>query len=268
MRISLRGALIGAAAIAGLLVPATAAATEKPPPKTPCAHGNPTDLCDRVIVVEEAAGANCLLGGIKVIVVHGALDPDVIVTPTARTHPPENDPADETFYVCNGLNGVPGPPGPVGPPGPPGPPGEPGIVVSVEQPGANCATGGVKITTAEGTFYVCNGVPVPTPQSCTSTRVATWHLVVRKSVRVSRVRFSFNGRPTTFRTQRFKRLHYYARVDLRGLPPGVYGARIRYNLRKVGSRTVRPRSKVHLYRIGCPGQYGPGGLNVTELTVL
>jgi hypothetical protein len=239
----------------GLVLPLTASAND-PQPRSPCAHGNPTDLCDHVIVVTEEAGLNCPTGGIKIVIVHGAVDPTAVVR-TARTiHPPKDDPADETFYVCNGLNGVPGPPGPIGPPGPPGP------------PGVNCIAGGVKITTGEGTFFVCNGVPVPTPQSCISTRVATWHLIVRKSVRVSRVGFSFNGKRTTYTTRRFKRLHYYAKVDMRGLPPGVYGARIRYNLRKVGSRTVRPRSKVHLYRVGCPGQYGPGGLNVTELTVL
>jgi hypothetical protein len=249
-------------AAAGVAVPAASA---NPEPRSPCAHGNPTDLCDRILVVQEPAGANCALGGIKIVIVHGALDPDAVVR-TARTgKPPKDDPADEAFYVCNGLNGVPGPPGPVGPPGPPGPA---GVTVVLEPPGVNCQTGGVKITTADGTFYVCNGVPVPTPQSCISTRIASWHLVVRKSVRVSRVRFSFNGKATTFTRFRLQRVHYRARVDLRGLPPGVYGARIRYNLRKVGSRTVRPRSKVHLYRVGCPGQYGPGGLNVTELTVL
>ncbi len=257
----------GLALAAGLLMPSLASATEKPPPRSPCAHGNPTDLCDHVVVVSEPVGENCPTGGIKIVIVHGAVDPAAVVKVARTVHPPKNDPPDEVFYVCNGLNGVPGPPGPAGPPGAPGPEG-PAVIVTVEQPGVNCAAGGVKITTTEGSFFVCNGVPVPTPQSCVGTRVASWHLVVRKSVRVSRVRFSFNGRATTFTTFRIQRLHYRARVDLRGLPPGIYGARIRYNLRRVGSTRVTQRSKVHLYRIGCPGQYGPGGLNVTELTVL
>jgi hypothetical protein len=254
--------LVVLSAAVGLIAPTAASANQ---PQSPCAHGNPTDLCDHTIVVAEPAGLNCPTGGIKIVIVHGAVDPNAVVRTQRNLHPPKHDPADEVFFVCNGLNGVPGPPGPIGPPGPPGPP---GVVVVTEPPGVNCIAGGVKITTAEGTFFVCNGVPVPTPQSCISQRVARWHLVVRKSVRVSRVRFSFNGRRTTFTTRKFQRRHYFVRIDMRGLPPGVYGARIRYNLRRAGSRTVRPLTKVHLYRIGCPGQYGPGGLNVTELTVL
>ena len=68
----MRRLFIGAAAIAAfVLSPASAMAQQ-----TPCANGNPTDLCDRVEVVAEPAGLNCPNGGIKVIVVKGQRDTD------------------------------------------------------------------------------------------------------------------------------------------------------------------------------------------------
>jgi hypothetical protein len=38
-----------------------------------------------------------------------------------------------------------------------------GVVVVRELPGANCPTGGVKITAANGIGYVCNNAPPPDP---------------------------------------------------------------------------------------------------------
>ena len=92
----MRRLFIGAAAIAAfVLSPAPAMAQQ-----TPCANGNPTDLCDRVEVVAEPAGENCPNGGIKVIVVKGQRDTD----PDRKN----NDADDVVFFVCNGLNGLPG----------------------------------------------------------------------------------------------------------------------------------------------------------------
>jgi hypothetical protein len=61
-----------------------------------------------------------------------------------------------------GMTGPAGPLGMVGPAGmtgPAGPAGQAGqsVTVTPEAAGANCAAGGVKLTTASGTSYVCNG---------------------------------------------------------------------------------------------------------------
>lgn len=157
-------AAIVSAGIAGsfaLALPAVA-----PAQQTPCANGNPTDLCDRVVVVTEPAGENCPNGGVKIIVIRGRDDRE---DSKDSDHP---DPVDKVFYVCNGADGVPGPPGPAGPPGPPGPPGVT-PVITVEPAGVNCPAGGVKIVVpgagpddengrpTDLVFYVCNGVNGP-----------------------------------------------------------------------------------------------------------
>ena len=52
----------------------------------------------------------------------------------------------------------------------PGPPGQ-SVVASVEAPGANCATGGVKFVAASGTTYACNGAVGATgPQGATGAQ--------------------------------------------------------------------------------------------------
>jgi hypothetical protein len=106
---------------------------------TPCANGNPTDLCDnnRITVTQEPPGTNCVAGGLKVVIVHGKVDPvpvlhdqvafpDAAPPPTGSKPTPPEDQPDETFFVCNGIPGPPGPAGPPGPQGPPGPAGPPG----------------------------------------------------------------------------------------------------------------------------------------------
>lgn len=128
-------------------------------PQTPCANGNPTDLCDHVVVTEEPPGINCPNGGIKVVVVKGEEDGEPAPEPLDGRDPPP-DPPDEVFYVCNGLDGQPGPPGPPGPPGV-------SPTIEVEPAGVNCPVGGVKITLPDGdddgdepdgVFFICNGL--------------------------------------------------------------------------------------------------------------
>jgi hypothetical protein len=205
--------------------------------QTPCANGNPTDLCDRVVVVVEPAGTNCPNGGVKIIVVRGKDDRDDRAKD--GDHP---DPVDLIFYVCNGANGLPGPPGPQGPPGPPGPPGVT-PVITVEPAGLNCPAGGVKVVVpgqgpddANGrptdlVFYICNGLtgPVgpggpigpagpsgpiggqgpigpagprgsdaPAVEACASGRVARWRVIVIRTHRVVGLRAFFEGSPTPF----------------------------------------------------------------------
>jgi hypothetical protein len=118
-RFTLAAALVVAALLA---VAGVAAANE---PQSPCANGNPTDLCDgHITVTVEPAGPNCQFGGIKVVVQHGRLDGSAPPALQEGNGPPP-DPPDSTTFVCNGG---PGPAGPTGPPGPPGPPGATTIV--------------------------------------------------------------------------------------------------------------------------------------------
>jgi hypothetical protein len=59
-------------------------------------------------------------------------------------------------WNAQGIEGAKGDPGAPGRDGVDGRDGT-GVVVAPEAPGANCATGGVKITAANGVAYVCNG---------------------------------------------------------------------------------------------------------------
>jgi hypothetical protein len=77
--------------------------------------GDPGPAGDSVSIAQEAAGANCAGGGLKLT--SGGI----------------------TNYLCNGLNGM------------------GSLAVMAEPSGANCANGGVKITSSSGTSYVCNG---------------------------------------------------------------------------------------------------------------
>jgi len=240
----------------GLALPAVA-----PAQQTPCANGNPTDLCDRVVVVAEPPGANCPNGGVKIIVIRGLEDPN----------DRDNDPVDLIFFVCNGVNGLPGSQGPPGPPGPPGV--KP--VITVELAGPNCPNGGVKIVLpregpddengrpTDAVFFVCNGLPgtvgppgaqgpagAPGPQgvpgpagpagprgtdappACTSGRTAQWRVIVVRTHRVRRLKAFFEGSPTPVTRTRTRggRVMYVVRISLSGLPRGVYTARIRYQV--------------------------------------
>ncbi|MBM4379328.1 MAG: hypothetical protein FJ086_08505, partial [Deltaproteobacteria bacterium] len=90
-----------------------------------------------VLVVTEPEGANCAAGGVKVTGADG----------NAR-------------YVCNGLNGTNGTSGPPGPAGSSGANGADGQDVTADAlpPGdTTCPAGGVKLTGASSTTYVCNG---------------------------------------------------------------------------------------------------------------
>jgi hypothetical protein len=140
----LRPRIIALAAVLGLAaLPAVLGAD---PPSdhggTPCANGNPTDLCDnQVIVVTEPPGANCPAGGVKITVIQGKPDeaapaPEPITTGPAPPKPP--DPTDLTFFVCNG---VPGAAGAQGPPGPAGPTGATGATGATGPAGAAGAAG-------------------------------------------------------------------------------------------------------------------------------
>ncbi len=87
----------------------------------------------------EAAGVNCPTGGVRLTSANGVT------------------------YVCNGPQGLRGDAGPAGPAGPTGAQGPTGAtgqsVTTVAEPaGVNCATGGVRLTSASGTSYVCNGL--------------------------------------------------------------------------------------------------------------
>lgn len=134
-------ALLAAATLIGVLAVmfAAFASVAAAVPQGPCANGNPTDLCDggdhggRTIVTPEPFGVNCPAGGIRLTVINGR--PDAEVIPELVKAPPI-DPPDAIFYVCNGLPGIPGPAGPAGdqgpagPGGPAGPAGPPGQIIN------------------------------------------------------------------------------------------------------------------------------------------
>jgi Phage Tail Collar Domain/Collagen triple helix repeat (20 copies) len=117
----------------------------------------------------EAAGANCATGGVKLM---GGIDADR----NATLDPGEVNDA-VTRYICTGDKGdkgdkgdtgEKGEKGDVGDKGDPGAKGDKGdagsagnagqsVTSTVEAPGANCNTGGVRYTSASGVNYVCNG---------------------------------------------------------------------------------------------------------------
>ena len=285
------------AMVAALVLPTSAQAQQ-----TPCANGNPTDLCDRVVVVVEPAGTNCPNGGVKIIVVKGKDDRDDRAKD--GDHP---DPKDLIFYVCNGVNGLPGPPGPPGPPGL-----APGVtpVITVEPAGLNCPAGGVKIVVpgqgpddANGrptdlVFYICNGLTGPVgpigpggpagpigpggppggqgpigpagPRgsdapgifSCVSGRTALWRVIVVRTHRVIGLRAFFEGSPTPVTRTRTRggRVMYRVRINLSGLPRGVYTARVKYRVSVRGGAFRRGTHVSH--RRACYGNvrggYGEG----------
>lgn len=113
-------------AASGLALVGTTVATAAP--QDPCAN-NPTTLCDgNITVVDEPAGINCAYGGVAITVQRGAKDDELKLMGYAEKKPPNPDPADETFYVCNGAPGADGDDGASGAPGPIGEPGGPGTV--------------------------------------------------------------------------------------------------------------------------------------------
>jgi len=221
------------------------------PPKPPGHHG------DGIVIVPEPAGENCEFGGVKIIIFDkrkGLEDPDA-----------------DILFVCNGAPGE---------PGPPGPPGET-PVVTVEPPGANCPEGGVKIEIGEQVFFVCNGVPTQgpvgpqgpagapgvnplLPEACASTRTARWRVIVVRSHRVRGLRAFFEGSRTPVTRGRTPngRVMYTVRINLSGLPRGVYTARVRYRVSVRGGSFRRGTHVSH--RRACYGNVRGGfgeGLN-------
>jgi Collagen triple helix repeat (20 copies) len=162
-----------------------------------------------------------------------------------------------------------GPPGPAGPPGTPGAPGQPG---TPGQPGAPGPAGPPGVNPL-----------LPESVTCISNRVATWRVIVRRGLRIRRVRFSFEGVPATFtrgRTPGGRRV-FRVRIDMRGLPRGIYVARVRYRVvdgslldRLADGAFGRPgrldRRKVHYFRTcyGNPKGGGGEGPNQYPVTVL
>ncbi|HYQ04467.1 MAG TPA: hypothetical protein VER96_37600 [Polyangiaceae bacterium] len=133
------GSTSGLAGPAGPVGPAGPAGTQGPAGETgpagmpglPGANGAPGQS---VVGESEPPGANCVAGGAKFTSASGV------------------------NYACNGDPG--GSMGPMGPMGPTGPAGE-SVIGESEGPGANCATGGTKLTAGTSITYVCNGATGP-----------------------------------------------------------------------------------------------------------
>ena len=91
-----------------------------------------------------------------------------------------------------------------------------------------------------------------TTEVCTSSRIASWRIVVRRAHRVRNVRITFEGvAAPTRRGFRFGRRAFRARIDMRGLPKGVYVGRIRYQVSRNGG-PFRRNTHVHYWRT-CTG---------------
>jgi hypothetical protein len=241
-------------------------------------HGDTLGWCPRapkppgeikVITYPEPAGENCEFGGTKIIFIVKQGDKVVDV---------------EVVCVCNGA---------------PGEPGEDGEtpVITIEPPGENCETGGIKITLGEDTFFVCNGVAgppgpagpkgpagpagpagppgvnplLPETVTCVSSRTAKWRVIVRRSHRVRNLRAFFEGSRTPVRKTRTRngRVMYVVTIDLSGLPRGVYTARVRYRVSNRGRAFRRGTNVSH--RRTCYGNVRGGfgeGLNRFPIAVI
>jgi hypothetical protein len=253
------------ATLALLLVPTAPALAGGDDPKPDEHHcwgwDIPRDRCDRdkgdaIVVEPEPEGVNCPAGGVKITV-------NYVKPPWEDKDKPEpSAPESGVFYVCNGL------PGEDGPPGPPGPPGLPGVPGPVGTPGPAGADGtdgrdgldgrdgadGRDGTDGQDGEDGARGPRGPrgTTEVCNSARVAFWRLVVRRAHRVRNVRITFEGvRAPTRRGIRFGRVSFRARIEMGGLPKGVYVARVRYQVSRNGG-PFRRNTHVHYYRT-CTG---------------
>jgi hypothetical protein len=145
----------GALGGSGVLDPEEVASSRTLCHGAPGAGSGPATL---VATREEPPGERCLTGGTRIDTGtdesgDGALQDDELTS---------------TQYACNGAQGgsgeagqpgEAGEAGEAGVTGPQGPQGSAGqsVVGSSEPPGSNCADGGVKLVSAGGTTYVCNG---------------------------------------------------------------------------------------------------------------
>lgn len=104
-----------------------------------------------------------------------------LVAPVVGSMPPNGqwgllagrgEPGPQGLDGPQGPSGAPGPAGAAGPQGPPGPQGSSGVSVSAESVvagDASCPAGGVRLTTAGGAYYVCNGVSSGQPGGTSAT---------------------------------------------------------------------------------------------------
>ena len=197
-------AAVSAAAI--LLVGAASAGAQPPPgpapdaPRerggTPCANGNPTDLCDgNVVVVPEPPGVNCPAGGVKITIQRGR--PDTVAVLQGR--PGDDDDGrpnrpDETFYVCDGEPGPTGPAGPTGPIGPGGPGGPVGPIGPAGPAGPAGPPGVVGLPGPAGP----PGPPGAADRVCrSSTRLGVRFFLPARFARLPIVRLVVRGPNTT-----------------------------------------------------------------------
>ena len=112
-----------------------------------------------------------------------------------------------------------------------------------------------------------------------STRIAKWRVIVRKSIRINNVRFTFEGTKAPFKRETTKngRRMFVVTIDMKGLKHGVYVARVKYRfVRRPGAplseaqRPSVPRRKVHYFR-ACYGNPKGGlgeGMNPYPVTLL
>ena len=131
------------------------------------------------------------------------------------------------------------PPGPAGPPGPPGNDGLPGPVGPIGPIGPSGPPGPAGPRGGDGG----DGQP------CLSTRSAIWRVIVLRTHRVVGLRAFFEGSPAPVTRSRTRngRVLYTVRINLEGLPRGIYTARVRYRV-SVRGRAFRRGTNISLRR--------------------
>lgn len=232
--------LLGLATALTLAVPSVAMAGGDHHPKKdgdhhPPKHGKKVTICH--IPPGNPGNAHTITISLNALQAHLAHGDTIGACPKPEPPTEPGEPGEPGLPGLPGAPGTPGAPGLPGLPGPPGPPGPPGTPGT---PGPQGPAG-------------------PVPAICRSKRTATWLLVVRRTVRVTNLRASFEGvSAPTRRTTVRGRQAYRVTIDMTGLPRGIYVARVRYRIARGGSAS-RAWTRIHYYR-GCYGNPKGGGL--------
>jgi hypothetical protein len=153
---------------------------------------------------------------------------------------PETPPPGTICITC--------PPGPTGPQGPAGPAGTPGSSTP-GTPGTNGSTGATGQTGTPGLTreQIQSLIDERSGPTCKSKRVASLGIFVKKGSKVTKLRTTFEGRKAKV-VKRSNGREYRMTVDMRGLPRGVYAARVTAVVDPPGPERARKWLKIQKFR--------------------